>query len=264
MIIVGIIFIFRTPWNIDKSAIYEGRLVRYSEDAMYLTIRSDSLNKETFRVDHRIYRKKLQSILSKGKEIKIWTKGKTIKQMELDNRLVIPYNWWIETWILWVFILIGLILIPPVERSYRKWRHEEEEKDAQYIRQAVAGNNYIKKTLLKYDMTIKSCRWKFPDTATFSYYTTENKLLADCRICVRCRQTKKGSVSGIELIYYTCCPDKTGDETLKTVYEYKYPINGGYSDLSEIDPVITGFRRNGLKIKRCLNGNYKYFMESPR
>lgn len=133
MIIVGVIFIFRAPWNINKLTVYEGQLVRYSEDAMFLTVKSDSLNKETFKVDHRIYRKKLQSTLTNGKELKIWIKNKNIKQLELDNHLVIPYNWWIETCFFWCFIIIGAILIHPVERSYRKWRHEEEEKDMQFI-----------------------------------------------------------------------------------------------------------------------------------
>jgi hypothetical protein len=262
MIIVGIIFIFRAPWNIDNSTVYKGQLERYSEDAMFLTIRSDSLNQETFKVDHRIYRKKLQSVLSKGKKIKIWTKKKNIKQVELDNCLVIKYNWWIETWFFVCFVVIGAILIPPIERSYRKWRREEDEKDMQFIYKAAARNNNIEKIMLKYNMKIKSCGLEFSDTSTFSYYSTENSYLSDCQICVRCKLSKE-SISRIELIYYTCRSNKTGDESLKTVCEYRYQINGSISNLSEIDPLITKYRHNGIKLKRCLNGNYKHFMELP-
>ena len=136
MVIVGLFYLLQIPLKTDKLLFFNGCLdsYEYTETSLFIHIKDENYQEETFKVDVKKYRELLHPILPSVKYVKIWTQDhrrfkSNIKQLEADGEMIILYNWWNHTWFHLCLVIIGILLIVPVEKSYQKWLKSQKEKD---------------------------------------------------------------------------------------------------------------------------------------
>ncbi len=125
LIIAGIYGLLTTPLNIDRLEYYSGAIESYTEtDFEYLNIEEID---NSFRVDLKKNREILRDALPNSKNIELWATEKTlIKQIKVDGAIRIEYKWLREVRVGFVFIMVGLILLPFTTKEWRKMKANNE------------------------------------------------------------------------------------------------------------------------------------------
>ena len=190
-------------------------------------------------------------------------KHNTLRQIEVDGQMIIPYSWWVHTRVFWCFVLIGAVSIPFTERSYRKWRRNEEQTVAMEEQQESLRYEKIRQrtgnVLAQYGMTVKSCLiFNLPYPEKYDYYMVEDNPLSKGKLCVRVSRSERDV---IELICYTAHPRKIGGTSGNTVRRYIYTIDKDSIPLEDFSRSVTDFQTDSPALKRELKGYYRYFME---
>lgn len=119
MVLVGFVYLFLIPYNVDKLEKHKGIIKQYNNEySKFWLERSE----KSYEVDLKKYREKLRKELRKAQKVEVWTKENknTVMQLKLNGKMVITYKWWNHAKVPLFFILAGLVLIPIVIREKKK------------------------------------------------------------------------------------------------------------------------------------------------
>ena len=212
MVIVYSFIIFSMPLDVNKYKCIQGELLEYrTNQGLILVVESDLKRPHYVKVDIKSYRAQIMPILPQTTHVKIWINKKhnTLKQLEADGKLIIPYDWWVQTRILWCFVLVGAVSIPFTERSYRKWRRNEEQTVAMEEQQESLRYEKIRQrtgnVLAQYGMTVKSCLiFNLPYPEKYDYYMVEDNPLSKGKLCVRVSRSERDVIELIKGQFSFC------------------------------------------------------------